>query len=257
MAYQTQHLFELAVPTDLLFFVGAGTVCSYNFHWALASPGVDQKISPKNAWSLRNRRLHLALSLISLVIALLFFYRLREHFIWLAIAVVVTFLYSAPKIPFHQTAWLRHVAYGKTIFLALAWTYITTLLPLLIDAATLETEHFLYCTNRFFLIYAICILFDLRDREQDRQEGIRSLVTLLDQPGINHLYRGVMVIFFMTTVWLVFYFSLAVIAALCIPALVVAVFYKWFRTRQSDVVYYFVLDGLMAFSLPLLLIFEF
>jgi hypothetical protein len=36
-----------------------------------------------------------------------------------------------------------------------------------------QEKELLFCCSRFFLIYAICILFDYRDRDQDKQEGIR------------------------------------------------------------------------------------
>ncbi|MCH5717195.1 hypothetical protein [Niabella hibiscisoli] len=33
--------------------------------------------------------------------------------------------------------------------------------------------------NRFTLIFPICILFDLRDKDYDKLTGVKSLVTLL------------------------------------------------------------------------------
>ena len=256
MAYQTFHLFGLEFSIAFLFFVGAGTLCSYNFHWYLTSPD-DKKLSVKNAWNLRHRRLHLLLAGAAFVAALIFFLQLKQHYVWLAAAVVVAFLYSAPKIPFKTTAWLRKIAYGKTLFLALAWTYITAILPLVMAVGIWKSEYYIFCINRFFLIYAICILFDLRDRERDREDGIRSLVTLLDLSAVNRLYGCVVVVFFISNVLLSAYFPFHVTAAFFIPGLCIAVFYNWFRKQQSDLVYYFILDGLMAFSLPLLLIFEF
>ena len=257
MVYQSFHLFGLTLDNSFMAFVFSGTLCSYNFHWFLTGPPNDGMVSVKNQWNIRNRKLHLLLAFVSFVVAAVFLLRLRQHFIWLAGAACITFLYSAPKIPLRKTMWLRNIAYGKTIFLALAWTYITAMLPLLITIDIWYREHYLFCINRFFLIYAICILFDLRDRDRDRSEGIRSLVTHLELPAVHVLYRGVLVVFFLTTVWLLWFLPIYVIAALLIPGLIVAILYSWFRKQQSDFVYYFVLDGLMAFSLPLLLIFEF
>jgi hypothetical protein len=35
----------------------------------------------------------------------------------------ITFLYSAPKVPYQIFGWLKKIAIGKTIFLAFAWTH--------------------------------------------------------------------------------------------------------------------------------------
>ncbi len=103
---------------------------------------------------------------------------------------VLTFLYSAPKVPHATFRWLKKIAIGKTIFLAFVWMYVTTLLPFLIADASKQgwMEAVLLSIYRFFLVYAICILFDHRDREEDRAEGIRSLITSLEEPHLDKLY---------------------------------------------------------------------
>lgn len=256
MSFQTYYLFGLRTNLTFLAFVFCGTLCSYNFHWYLTSPAEGGAfLSVKNSWNLNNRRLHAALALAFFLLSLMLFVLLRQHFLWLAVAGTISFLYSAPKI--RSTRWLRHIAYGKTIFLALAWTYITAILPLQISLTYWDQPHILFCINRFFLIYGICILFDLRDREEDRIEGIRSLVTQLPLPAVLFIFRSVMVVFLASGVLLMPDFSFPVIAALIAPGLIVFVLHRWFQTQRSDLVYYFVLDGLMAFSLPLLLVFGF
>ena len=257
MAYQSFYLFGMRTEPVFLAFVFCGTVCSYNFHWWLTPPAAEGPVSLKNRWNLGNRRLHLILAIMFFIASAALLVLLRQHLLWLAGAALVTFLYSAPKIPGDTTRLLRKIAYGKTIFLALAWTYITAMLPLLISLADWEQPHYLFCINRFFLIYAICILFDLRDRERDQQEGIRSLVTQLPVSAVHFLYWGVVAVFFITSAWLAMYFPFSVILALTVPGLIISFLYGWFRRQHTDFVYYFILDGLMAFSMPLLLVFWF
>ena len=199
MAFQSFYLFGIAADPVFLAFVFCGTVSSYNFHWYLTHHAAEENISVKNRWNLANRRVHAVLAILFLLFSLILLIPLRGHFVWLAGAGLITFLYSAPKIPADKARWLRKIAYGKTIFLALAWTYITAMLPLLISLKDWEQPHYLFCINRFFLIYAICILFDLRDRDRDRDEGIRSLVTQLSLPAVHFLFWCVTGIFFITT----------------------------------------------------------
>ena len=88
--------------------------------------------------------------------------------------------------PFHL---LRKVAIGKTIYLSFVWMYVTSLLPILLDGR-ITVAGILFCCSRFFLIYAICILFDYRDRENDKREGIRSMITYFGEQGVDRLFHG-------------------------------------------------------------------
>lgn len=255
MVYQTNYLFHLDHLPVFYWFVFFGTLCSYNFHWYLTPKEIDGPVSLKTGWSQQNRRLHLAIATLSTLAAFVCFILLWRHWVWLMLTGVFTLLYSAPKLPFAFTVKLRKIAYGKTIFLSLAWAHITTMLPLLIADTEWHAEHFLFSINRFFYIYAICILFDLRDRERDKAEGIKSLITYYSRQQIDKLFWGCLAIFFITTFWLYMYFSTGIVLSLLIPGLVLSFFYRWFKTHHSDYVYYFILDGLMVFSLPLMLIF--
>jgi len=257
MAYQTAFLFGLPHSLSFYSFVFLGTVCSYNFHWTL-SPELFQKPIPRKWHGKRiNRKLHLILAGLALLLALYSFIALRQHWIWLSGAMVLAFLYSAPKIPWPAMQRLKKVVFDKTVFLALSWTYVTTILPLLINGAPITAAHLLFCINRFYFIFAICILFDLRDREADRQEGIKTMVTQFDLPSINRLYWGSIAVFFCTALALLFHFPIPSVVALLLPGLVLAARYRWFKENTSDYVYYILLDGLMIFSLPLLLLFRF
>ena len=58
---------------------------------------------------------------------------LLKHWLWLGLTALFTFLYSAPMINHPYTKWLRKIAVGKTVYLALAWTHVTALLKLLVN----------------------------------------------------------------------------------------------------------------------------
>src|SRR6476661_8326698 len=177
MAFQTAYLFRL--PHQYLFygFVFCGTVCSYNTHWGFTPKVFQNPISDGNGLDRIPVKLHLALAVLALIGSFVFFILLWHHWFWMSGAALLSFLYTAPKIPLPITRFLQKKAYGKTIFLTLAWTYITAVLPLLLTNTPMEPQHLLFCVNRFYLIYPICILFDLRDRASDRHEGIQSMIT--------------------------------------------------------------------------------
>ncbi|MBC7948041.1 MAG: UbiA family prenyltransferase [Chitinophagaceae bacterium] len=249
MVIQTfQLVLHLAPDPYLLGFIFFSTICSYSFHWWLSSePTVTP--SPRTSWQLKHKHLHLAFFVFGLIGAGIFFLYLIEYWIWLLPAVFITFLYSAPKIPDRRFRALRKVAIGKTVFLTLVWTYVTALLPLLVNEARIETEGYLFTVSRFFFIYAICILFDYRDREDDRAKGIRSLITFLSEKGIRNLFVLSLALFAIFTIAL-WWYGLPVldIILILLPGAIAAIAYPYATRRFSDLLYYFVLDGLMALS---------
>ncbi|GAB4092197.1 UbiA prenyltransferase family protein [Flaviaesturariibacter terrae] len=253
MTAQASYFYGLRPHGMLLAFVFFGTLCSYNFHWFLTPALYGESV--KAAWSYRHKTLHAVLFAVSTAVAAYCAWSLREHWPWLLLTAFITFLYSAPKIPFPPFTWLRQVAVGKTAFLALAWTHIPFILPLLISGAHWRILDYLFVFNRFYLIYPICILFDWRDREADRRDGIRSLVTQLPDSGVRRLFMGSLSVFFASLVALAWYDALpATLAWLGLPGLLLALLYRPAQRERSDYFYYFVLDGLMALSSAGLLI---
>jgi 4-hydroxybenzoate polyprenyltransferase len=248
MVYQTYHLFHLKNEmNDMLLFVFFSTICSYNFHWYLTPAAATEMI--RVDWTQHHKKLHLFLYVVGLVGAGWLALRLISHWFWLSGAVILTFLYSAPKIPYKPFTSLRQVAVGKTIFLSFVWMYVTSFLPLIFAEQAFNIYYLLFCISRFFLIYSICIIFDYRDRENDRKDGIRSMITMLDERGINILFYFSLLIFAITTLALIYFpFAPEVVFLLLSPGIIVLALYKKAKTNFSDYLYYFVLDGLMMFS---------
>lgn len=254
MVQQTAWLFlNGAIDITLVRFVFFSTLCSYSFHYYLTTGSLlpSQRIS----WQTRYRPVLVILFFTGLAGSVLFFYKLREHWFWLTPAIIATFLYSAPKIPhtfFHQ---LRKVAIGKTIFLSFVWMYVTAALPLLITNEPWSFTHTLFAANRFFFIYCICILFDYRDKADDKAAGVRSLITLLNEKQITAVFIFSWFVFALTTVLLGSYgINLLNQLLLFLPGVIVALLYNHARRNFSDILYFVVLDGLMALSALLMLI---
>ena len=256
MINQTYDLLLHSPPDKyLLGFVFSATICSYSFHWYLTSESLVA--SPRIDWLKKNRTFHLVLFIIGLIGSAVFFFYLLPYWYWLLISAVITFLYSAPKVPHPYFRALRNVAIGKTIFLALVWMYVTTVLPVVIGGAPFTTPIVLFVVSRFFFIYAICIMFDFRDRADDQAAGIRSMVTWFSEKGVNRLFFSALLIFAICTVFLAYYdFPAITIVLLLVPGVVASVVYEYSKTNFSDYLYYLILDGLMMFSALLMLVFR-
>jgi len=256
MIWQTTRLLLGTAPSGrLMGFVFFSTICSYNFHWWLT----PRSVSPSHRihWTNRHKALHFILYLTGAVGAAVYFFYLLPFLPALFVGVLLTFLYSAPKLPQRFFSQLQKIAVGKTLFLAFVWVYITTVLPVIVAEAPWKFSFILFTASRFFLIYAICIVFDYRDRDDDKAQGIRSLITLLDERGIDRLFILSIGLFFVTSIGLSFFhYPAFYILLLLVPGIITAALYKEAKRNFSDDLYYIVLDGLMMFSGLLMLIFR-
>ena len=248
MVIQTNQLLQLRYDHyNYLGFVFSSTICSYNFHWYLTPFAVGE--NDRAAWTRRHKKFHIVLFILGGLGSAWFFIPFFHSWFWMIVPVMLTFFYSAPKLPYKIFGRLKKVAIGKTIFLAFVWMYVTTLLPIILSESNNAGSSIIFCSSRFFLIYAICIVFDYRDRENDKREGIRSFITYLDEKGINFLFHGSLLVFLISTLALYWTgFTIPSLFCLLIPGLFVLLLFKRAKRDFSDYLYYFVLDGLMMFS---------
>ena len=245
MVYATYTIIiDKPINIHLALFIFFSTICSYNFHWALTphSAAPSQRLQ----WDENHKNYHLLLSVAGAIGALVYFFYFKVKWLYIVPSAILTFLYSAPKIPFFQI--LKKVAIGKTIFLAMIWAYVTAALPILIEGSKSE-KALLFSIGQFFFIYAICILFDFRDREDDKADGIRSMITYFNERGINILFIVSITIFIILDLVLKTQdVGWSKIALLMLPAFILISLYKYAKRNFSDYLYYFVLDGLMMMT---------
>ena len=255
MVYQTYTLVINQPPdSNLLYFVFFATLSSYSFHWYLTSH--SEVASVRIEWTNKHRYIHVILFFIGIVGTSFYFLALIQHWFWLALSAVITFLYSAPKIPQKHFRALRKVAVGKTIFLSFVWMYATTILPVVISGKSWQPPVILFVLSRFFLVYAICILFDFRDRKDDKAAGIRSMITWFSEKGIDALFSLSLIVFAVASLLLLRYgYSVKAVCFLLIPGILTGLFYKSGKRSLDDLFFYFLLDGLMMLSALLMIIF--
>lgn len=255
MAWQTMWLFAIEPHVNLLLFIFFATMSSYSFHWMLSTEYSSR--SARAQWMNRYHLVHPAFFVVGLIGTAYEGWLLIDHWQWLSLVAFVTFLYSAPKVPYPLFHALRKIAVGKTLFLSIVWTVVTALLPVVVSGTDWQIWHTTFLVNRFFLIYAICILFDLRDRDLDRRMGIRSLITWLNAGQVRLLFMLSVVLFIMTSlVMLAFGQPVVKVVVLVVPGIITALLYKKAITDFSDRLYYLVLDGLMAASALIFLLFH-
>jgi len=247
MAVFSFRFFSLPVNSNLLLFIFFGTLCSYSFHWYLSRQ--HEHIQPRELWSIRYKKLLLFILLSSFVFSFIFFIKLNEYYRLLVPLLFFTFLYTAPKIPFKPFSLLQKYVFAKTLYLTVVWSVVTVVIPLVISADKWIAEFTYFTLNRFFMIFAICILFDLRDKEIDRHHGVKSIITILDKGKIRMIFFCSLVLSGVFSFALLKYgFRFWDILILLIPVIFVGFADNKDRQGKSELWFYLYLDGLMMLS---------
>lgn len=179
-------------PVYLLLF--SGTLVSYNLHRIL-------RIPKNGKLHLKGRQFRFAFLLFSLMLLAVSIFFIKEATLLVLFPLaVITFLYSVPlRLPFWSLP-LRRIPYIKVFVVAVTWSVLTVWLPLaeIADTPT-SLETWLIFTERFFLLLAVTIPFDIRDCQRDKEMDMKTLPIAL---GIKTSLwiSGIAAILFLTTV---------------------------------------------------------
>jgi 1,4-dihydroxy-2-naphthoate octaprenyltransferase len=122
---------------------------------------------------------------------------------WLLLGMAaLAMAYSFPVFP--RSRRLRDFGVAKIVTLAMVWTLVTIGLPTLHDAVSLW-PWLLVAARRFAFIFAICLVFDIRDQAEDARAGIQTLAVRL---GRENSYR-------LATAAIAAHVGLTILLALC------------------------------------------
>lgn len=245
MTWETLHMAGLKNPY-IIFFVFFATLLTYHVHSLINV--VYPASTTRHQWNVSNRHVLIIFIITALTGTVYFFVPFIQHPIPFLLAGLLTFLYSAPNLKGKPFVFLRSIAVGKTLYLACMWTYATAILPIIaIDTASHKVLDAL-TGNRFFLVYAICILFDRRDQQEDREKGIHALPTLLNERSIGMIYFTSLIL----SMFFAIIYSWPVLNTtttfLLLPPVICLFLFHPTRYRKGDLLYYILLDGLMMLS---------
>lgn len=247
LSFQTGQLLHVEIPAFLYGFIFFATLCSYNFYWILSRFAFAGNM-PVAAF-LKKEATGIALFLISSIGLVTCLGMSSVQWIHVAIAVLLTVVYSIPLLPFTFLHFTRKAGVLKTVLLAFTWAYVTAFLPLQKDWMLLNSAEVFILTRRFLFMLMLCIIFDNRDEAVDKIRGLHSLATDLKPNQLLMLIAVIFIILFGTNFLSVNYgISLAQSIALQTSTIALLVVYFFSTRKQGYLFYYFIVDGLMLFS---------
>ncbi len=237
------QLCHLPVNYYLLAFVFFSTLASYNFHYILAGAISKQALSLSLFSSRYISTIFLCAGCTGVIVL---FLPSGVSLFNGGIAVLLTVVYSIPLLPYKSLDVARKAGFLKTILLAFTWMFVTAYIPMTGYPIQFSTLGILIMAKRFLFMLMLCIIFDNRDINVDKINGLHSLATDLSPKLMQWLISIVFVLLFTLN----FFFgkhgvSSRQVMALQLSSLTTMVVYFLSRKKQGYFFYYFVVDGMM------------
>jgi len=259
LLWTTYYYAGIDIRFDMLtLFVAAATFFQYNLHRLVTTRKHKGDAHPAVVWS---RKHPFVLTMLCLVsggaAAILFFPLTRSVINALVPLVLMSVLYEIPLINVDgKRVKLRNIWFFKTILLVLTWTFATVLLPYLqYDLSIYTTEFALLFVKRLLLILALAVLFDIRDFDYDRADGVRTIPVMF---GIMRSRRIILSLFILVGLVGIAQVVLSsgmgwphLFAVAAFPALSYYIAVQGIR-QPTDYFYALFVDGIMALELVFL-----
>lgn len=253
----TEKLLSGHTPLTFSFlhaFVAANTLCIYNLHYYIKKlpPGISDRAD----WSAQHASIHpmlIGLGAITSVVCI-FFLPLKVIAVSAGLG-LLSLGYSLPVLPFPRKKRLKDWGILKLILLALVWTSVTVLMPMLYYNKSFrdyEVEFLL----RFVLMLPLCIAFDIRDMETDRENSIYTLPNAIGLRASFRLMDVCLIVFCGLAAWQ--YLRYPIVSRLASGILIVlltkgALLFS--RIVNTDIFYLLCVDGMMlVYALSVLLL---
>ncbi|WP_181358491.1 UbiA family prenyltransferase [Taibaiella chishuiensis] len=233
-----------AFGTALHWFVIANTLCIYNLHYYIKR--IPAGVSDRADWTLRHRWVHPALIVLGCLISLVCLFYLPFKVILVSVGLGVLSLgYSVPILPFPQKRRLKDWGLLKLFLLSMVWTAVTVLMPMAYWNKSFEAYEVEFLL-RFTFMLPLCIAFDIRDMETDRENSIYTLPNAIGLQRCFRLMDFFLLVLLGLAVWQYTRYPIlqrlwSALAIIIVTKIVLVLSRKY----RSDIFYLLFIDGMM------------
>lgn len=166
--------FHLPIDDKVSWFTFFGTIVGYNFI------KYDELTRVKKVVWYTQLKWVVWLSFVSTLCCVYYFFQLNQITQIVAIgALLLTGFYTLPIVP--KKTNFRNWSGVKIYLVALSWTIVTVLLPLLYAEKELQIFVWLYFAQRFLIVFVLMLIFEIVDLSKDKL----SLQTIPQQIGVR------------------------------------------------------------------------
>ena len=197
----------------------------------------------RNEWLLKNKKILLIALGISLV-SLLF---LCNWLSWTSIGIMVgaelisTFYYLKPLQ-------LRKFGFVKPFIISLIWVVSCAIVPF-IENDLINTNSLLFCLAQFFLIASLCVLFDIKDKIIDFNEGVNTYANTYGTKITKLIAFSLSLSYFITMNYVINATNFIVLNSIYFLVLNTIILIS--NDNRDSFFYYLIVDGLLIIQLIL------
>ncbi len=243
MCYITEHLIEfgkvIQIGSSLHRVVFGSTLMVYNLS-RLVPVGYPSEAPTRN-----KGQFVLFLALGSLLCVSGVYLLSAEMLVSLIVLCVFAVAYFVPAIPVGGKRRLRDFGLIKITVLTAVWVGATTILPMQYRHVAVS-GYWLEVLMRFVFVFALCVVFDIRDMEKDTRQDIE---TLPNRIGVERAYRLVYFLLILFVIIALAQHSVhpdaARLIAAVLTAIVTALVTRYIRSRTTHSAFVAMVDGMM------------
>ena len=186
LCIHTSLISDIALNTSFLLFIFCSTISSYNLHAYFNSLPIAHSVRVE--WVRKNRRTLLISFVFASIDVFISIFWMVQMIKWVIVLAIFTILYSSPRILSKPGNFLKLIQSYKVFYLALIWTVVTVLLPVIYADVKMDKEMAIFFANRYLFILQICLLFDYRDRYLLKPGDRQSILKYFDGRQFNFLF---------------------------------------------------------------------
>lgn len=166
LSWMTLIEFEIPYDKDVLYAIFFATISGYNFvkYFGLAKFH-HRRLENRLKWIQ-------ILSFISFILMIFYLLKLNQTtLIILGVFGLITFLYAIPFLPkrllMDKNHNLRSISGIKIHVIALVWSGVTVMIPLMNNNYEIDTDVFITLLQRFAFVMVLMLPFEIRDLQYD------------------------------------------------------------------------------------------
>jgi len=169
-----------------------------------------------------------------------------------AVLGIFAFSYFLPSLPGRRR--LRDYGLVKILVLTAVWTVATAILPMMYTGAAVTNYPF-ELLLRFVFVFALCVLFDIRDMELDSSRNIRTLPNRIGVKSAYILVHVSLLLFVVLSVLQHFrHPHPGRLLAAIVTAIVTALVAEYVRRHPGHKAFVAMTDGMMLFYAILVIV---
>ncbi len=245
---------------SLIFFA---TLFLYCFHRLYNRNKMipEERGEERHHWADEHNTAFIAITVVSFVCAtcLMFFMPLRVWFLLIPVA-VLGLGYSLPFIPSRRGFLrLRDLSWLKAFWIALAFGWITTLIPVAFQTSIhnlLDIQVLFVFLRSCLFVLVLVIPFDIRDLQHDLKNGMKTIATLLGPERSVQLAYVLLLAFFSLVLmqFVCYQLSTKALITLLISGIEVCIVVPFSKKARPDLFYPLAIESSMIFHFVVLFI---